>query len=77
MTMTIDDFERKYRHLPDSLDATEVFGVTTIHNGVKTVGEIRKACEGRPKGHCIHTEGDGSGFYITEIRSTLFVVKPL
>ena len=42
-TMIIEDFERRYRQLPDSLDATEVFGVTTIHNGVKTAGDIRKA----------------------------------
>jgi len=54
--MTIIYFERNYGHLPDSADATEVFGVTSIHKGVATVGDIRKVCEGRPKGSSIFTE---------------------
>ncbi len=67
--MTINYFERNYRHLRDSADATEVFGVTSIQKGVATVGDIRKACEGRPKGSSIYTEGNGSGFFITDIHS--------
>jgi len=67
--MTINYFERNYSHLPDSADATEVFGVTSIHKGVATVGDIRKACEGRPKGSSIFTESNGSGFFVTGIHS--------
>ena len=69
--MTINYFERNYSHLPDSADATEVFGVTSIHKGVATVGDIRKACEGRPKGSSIFTESNGSGFFVTDTRQVL------
>ena len=47
--MRIDYFERDYGHLPDSDDATKVFGTGSIEKGWATVGDIRKACQGRSK----------------------------
>jgi hypothetical protein len=70
--MRIDYFERDYNHLADSDDATMALGTQSIFKGLKTVGDIRKACEGHPKDASIYPEGDGSGFYVTDVRGKFF-----
>jgi hypothetical protein len=70
--MRIDYFERNCRHLWDSDDATKALGTVNILKGVKTVGDIRKACEGHPKDSSIYPESDGSGFFITEGHGNFF-----
>ena len=68
--MTIEQFERDYGRLPDSADATEVLGRVSIHKGVATVGDIRKACQGFPKDASIRPDLTcPAGFYITDIHS--------
>jgi hypothetical protein len=70
--MRIDFFERAYGQLLDSDDATKVLGTAGIHKGVAKVGDIRKACDGHPKGASIRPKNNGSGFYITDIPENTF-----
>lgn len=72
--MRIDFFEHDYSQLLDSDDATNILGTAGIHRGIATVGDIRKACEGRPKDSSIYLNGDGWGFYVTDIHSKFFTV---
>lgn len=65
--MRIDYFECNCGHLLDSDDATKALGSVSIFKGRKTVGDIRRACEGHPKDASIYPESDGSGFFITEV----------
>jgi hypothetical protein len=70
--MRIDYFERNYGHLSDSDDATKVLGTGSIHMGIATVGDIRKACQGHPKDASIYPKNDTSGFYITNVHGKPF-----
>jgi hypothetical protein len=65
--MRIDYFEHNCGHLLDSDDATKALGTVSIFKGRKTVGDIRKACQGQRKDASIYPESDGSGFFITEV----------
>ena len=65
--MRIDYFEHNCGHLLDSDDATKALGTVSVFKGRKTVGDIRKACQGHPKDASIYPESDGSGFFITEV----------
>jgi hypothetical protein len=71
--MHIHFFELHYAHLPDSDDAVKVFGTVGIKEGIATVGDIRKACEGHPKDASIYPKPDGSGFRISDLHGTGFV----
>jgi hypothetical protein len=73
--MRIGFFERDYGHIPDSEDATKVLGTQSIHAGVATVGDIRKACAGHTKNASIYPEGNASGFYITEHHGKFFTIS--
>jgi hypothetical protein len=70
--MRIDYFEHNCGHLLDSDDATKALGTASIFKGRKTVGDIRKACEGRAKDASVFPESDGSGFFITEVQGKFF-----
>ena len=70
--MRISFFERDYGHLADSEDIVKVFGTMTIHAGIATVGDIRKACLGHPKTASIYPENDGSGFYVADLHGKFF-----
>ena len=72
--MRIDFFERDYGHLSDSEDAFKVFGTASLEKGIAMVGDIRKACIGRPKDASIYPESNASGFYITEGHGKFFTV---
>lgn len=65
--MSIEEFERKFADLPDSEDATKVFG-THISPGRMTVGEIRAKCAGHPKDSSIVLKSDGSGIRISSLK---------
>jgi hypothetical protein len=65
--MRIDYFEQNCGHLLDSDDATKALGTVSIFKRRKTVGDIRKACQGQRKDASIYPESDGSGFFITEV----------
>ena len=69
-SMRIDYFEHSCGNLLDSDDATKALGTVSIFKGRKTVGDIRKACEGHPKDASIYPESDGSGFFITEVHGS-------
>jgi hypothetical protein len=71
--MRIDYFERDYGHLPDSDDATKVFGTGSIEKGWATVGDIRKACQGRSKDASICLQNEPPGFYITDVHGKAFI----
>ena len=73
--MRIEFFERDYGQVPDSEDATKVLGTQSIHVGVATVGDIRKACEGHTKQASIYPESNAAGFYITEHHGKFFTVS--
>ena len=70
--MLISFFERDYGHLSDTDDAIQVLGTGSIHAGVATVGDIRRACIGHPKDASIYPKSDASGFYITESKGKFF-----
>ena len=64
--MTIEFFDERYAHLPDTEDASYVIVVLP---GVATIGDIRAACAGHPKTSSIYPKIDGSGFYISDVQS--------
>jgi hypothetical protein len=70
--MRINFFERDYGSLADSEDAVKVFGPLSMHPGVATVGDIRKACVGHPKTASVYPENDGSGFYVADLHGKFF-----
>jgi hypothetical protein len=74
--MRISFFERDYGHLADTDDAVKIFGPRSIHAGVATVGDIRKACVDHPKTASIYPENDGSGFYIADLHGKFFSTYP-
>jgi hypothetical protein len=72
--MRIDYFENNCGHLQDSDDATKALGTVNIRKGVKTVGDIRTACEGHPKDSSIYSESDGSGFFFSGVVDGILIV---
>ena len=70
--MLISFFERDCGHLENSDDATKALGTLSIPPGIATVGDNRKACQGRPKDASIYPENNASGFYITEGHGKFF-----
>jgi len=74
MFMRVDFFERDYSHLLDSEDAIRVLGRMSIHPGIATVGDIRRAVAGHPKDASVYPENDGSGFYVSDFHGKIFTV---
>jgi hypothetical protein len=64
--MTIEFFNEHYSDLRDDVDASTVVGVLP---NIATVGDIRAACAGHPKGSHIYPKIDGSGFYVSDSQS--------
>ena len=73
--MRIDYFEQNCEHLLDSDDATKALGTVSIFKGRKTVGDIRKACEGQRKDASIYPESDGSGFFVAEVHGKFLAAR--
>jgi len=67
--MLISFFERDYADLSDGDDASKVI---SVRSGVATIGDIRAACAGHSKEASIYAEGDASGFYVSDIKSSFF-----
>jgi hypothetical protein len=73
--MRILSFERYYGHLADSEDAVKVLGMASLEKGLTTVGDIRRACAGRPKDASIYPDiTNACGFYVTEVHGKFFTV---
>jgi len=68
-------FERDYGHLEDSEDWTKVFG-NFAHPGQHTVGDIRKELERFPFDASLRLDSSGASFYVTNVKSKLFIVEP-
>ncbi len=73
--MRIDYFEHNCGHLLDTDDATKALGPVSSFKGRKTVGDIRKACEGQRKDASIYPESDGTGFFITEVHGKFLAAR--
>lgn len=72
--MRKDFFEHSYANLLDADDAVRVFGRSSIHQSIATVGDIRRAVKGHPTDASIYPENDGSGFYVTDFHGKFFTI---
>jgi hypothetical protein len=67
--MTCDLLEQRYSHMTPDEDGGPLIGK---EKGIVTVGQIREACQGHPKGASICPDDSPAGFFIMDSPGKFF-----